>query len=417
MSDLEVAHVKLGFIALSDCAPLAVAAEHGLFEAEGLHVTLVREASWANIRDKVAAGVLDGAHMLGPMPIAQSLGLGVEPTAMVVPMGLNLNGSAITVSKAVADALRALDPDAMAARPRSAGVLRRLIEARRARGDAPLTFAVVFPYAVHNYQLRYWLAAAGVDPDRDVRLVVVPPPRMVERLASGDIDGFCVTAPWNGLAVSQGLGEIMLYASEWWGACPDKVFGVTRDWAERRPATLQALLRAMLKAAVWADEATNRPALARLLARPEYVGVAEAVLALSLMGSPPYTAGDPAGPSLDYIVYHRYAANMPWRSHARWFASQMVRWGQAPRDLDFAAAASVYRPDLFRVAAAEVGQAYPAQDSKLDGVHAAPWTLAEASEPMAMAADAFLDDAVFDPADPLAYADRFAIRRTAPSKV
>ena len=273
---LEKPNVKLGFIALTDCAPLVVAQEMGFFAAEGIEASLVREASWANVRDRVAAGLLDGAHMLGPMAVAQSLGLGGERTDIIVPFALNLNGSAITVSRAIAEALRSLDPAGMAARPRAARGLKRLIDQRRARGQPPLTFAVVFPYSIHNYELRYWLAAGGVHPDRDIRLAIVPPPRMVEKLAAGEIDGFCVTAPWNALAVHQGLGEIMLYASEWWGAGPDKVFGVTREWAGRHPATLRALLRALLRAAVWADAPDRRAELAAMLARPEYVGVPEA---------------------------------------------------------------------------------------------------------------------------------------------
>jgi ABC-type nitrate/sulfonate/bicarbonate transport system substrate-binding protein len=404
--------MKLGFIALSDCAPLVVAAEKGLFEAESLSVELSREASWANVRDKVAAGLLDGAHMLGPMAIAQSLGFGGEMTPMAVPMALNLNGSAITVSRAVAQAMRALDPTGMASRPHSARGLAALLERRRAEGASPLTFAVVFPFSIHNYELRYWLAAGGVHPDHDIRLTIVPPPRMVEKLAAGEIDGFCVGAPWNGLAVDRGLGEIILYASEWWGAAPDKVFGVTADWARRNPETLKALVRALLRACAWADAPENRTELAAILARTEYVGAPEEILRLSLAGSPPFAPGEAAGESLDYIVYQRYAAGFPWRSHAQWFLSQMIRWGQAPRTADFAAAAQVYRPDIFREAAAEVGQGAPLIDLKPEGVHAAAWTLREATAPLAMVADTFVDGGVFDPLRPLDYVDGFALART-----
>jgi nitrate/nitrite transport system substrate-binding protein len=408
---LETTRLRLGFIPLNDCAPLAVAAEKGLFEAEGLSVSLSREASWANIRDKVAVGLLDGAHMLGPMPVAASLGVGGEVTAMIAPMALNLNGSAITVSRAVAEAMRAVDPQGMAARPRSARPLKALIEARRGRGEAALTFAVVFPYSIHNYELRYWMAAAGVDPDRDVRLVVLPPPRMAGALKAGDIDGFCVTAPWNGLAVAEGTGEVMTFASEWWGMGPDKVFGLTRAWAERHPASLQALLRALLRAAAWADAPDNRAELAALLARPAYVDAPEAVVRLSLVGPMPYAAGEAAADSRDYLVFHRNCASFPWRSHALWFASQMVRWGQAGEDLDFAAAAAVYRPDLFRTAAAAVGQPAPLADLKTEGTHAAPWRLETTGGAVDMAPDRFLDGGRFDPAQPLDYVRGFSIRR------
>jgi nitrate/nitrite transport system substrate-binding protein len=410
---LETTTLRLGFIPLNDCAPLAVAAEMGLFAAEGLDVTLSREASWANIRDKVALGLLDGAHMLGPMPIAASLGIGGEPTAMIAPMALNLNGSAITVSVAVAQAMRAVDPPGMAVRPRTAAPLKALIDQRRARGEPPLTFAVVFPYSVHNYELRYWMAAAGIDPDRDVRLVVAPPPRMAGALKAGEIDGFCVGAPWNGVAVSEGGGEVMAFASDWWGMGPDKVFGVTRTWAERHPATLTAVMRALLRAAAWADAPRNRAELAALLTRPDYVGAPEAVVRLSLVGPMPYAAGQAAADARDLLVFHRNCANFPWTSHALWFASQMVRWGQAPESLDFAAAAAVYRPDLFRRAAASLGEAAPLADRKAEGGHDAPWSLETTAGTVAMAPDRFLDGGVFDPDRPLDYVRRFEIRRPA----
>ncbi len=407
---LEKTHVDLGFIPLTDCAPLAAAKTLGFYEEEGLDVSLIAQASWANVRDRLAAGLLDGAHMLGPMAVAQSLGLGSDATAIIAPMALNLNGSAITVSTAVADRLRQLDPDGMAAPRRSAEGLARLAAARRAEGLPPLTFAVVFPYSIHNYQLRYWLAAGGVRPDHDVRLTVVPPPRMVEKLAAGEIDGFCVTAPWNGLAVRRGIGEIVLFASDWWGATPDKVLGVTNNWAEENPRTLQAILRATLRGAAWCDEPENRPTLASILAQPAYVGAPEAALRLSLLGSPPLTQAAPVGPERDYIVFNRYAANFPWRSHALWFLSQMQRWGQAPRDPALEpAAAAVYRPDLYRTAAAAVGQAAPRVDLKVEGAHAEPWILGDTPSSLAMPADRLLDGRAFDPADFAGYVDGFEV--------
>src|SRR5581483_2032785 len=202
------------------------------------------------IRDKVSVVPVAGDHKLAPLPIACSLGLSGPVTPMITPLSLNLNGSAITVSKALAEAMRAVDPEGMAERPRTARPLRKLIESR-GPGEEPLTFAVVFPYSMDNYELRYWLAGAGIHPDKDLRIVVTPPPRLAARLAAGEIDGFCVTAPWNALAVSLGAGEIVTYAAELWRTGPDKVFGLTADWAQRHPNTLRAMLRAMLRAAMW----------------------------------------------------------------------------------------------------------------------------------------------------------------------
>jgi ABC-type nitrate/sulfonate/bicarbonate transport system substrate-binding protein len=410
---VERTDLRLGFIPLSDAAPLIAARTQGFFAAEGLDVTLAREASWANIRDKVSVGLLDGAQMLGPLPIACSLGLSGPATAMITPISLNLNGSAITVSKALAEAMRAADPQAMARRPRTARPLKAVIEARRAAGQPPLTFAVVFPFSMHNYELRYWLAEAGIDPDRDLRLVISPPPRMAARLASGEIDGFCVTAPWNALAVAQGTGEIVIYASEIWRVGPDKVLGVTAEWAERYPQTLQALVRALLRAAIWCDQPGNRAELGAILAGPDYLAAPVEVVSQSLVGSPPYARDEPGEASLDYIIYHRYAANFPWRSHAVWFLTQMRRWGQIGANVDIARVAeAVYRPDLYRAAAAALGEPAPLVEEKVEGVHASAWQLDEASlAPIRMAPDLFFDGRLFDAGQPERYAQSFAIGR------
>lgn len=345
--------LRLGFIPLADCAPLAVADALGFFQAEGLQVTLVREASWATIRDKVQARLLDGAHMLGPMPLASTLGVGGEPAHLIAPMALNQGGSAISVSRSLAERMRQLDLGAMSARPRTARALRRVVDQRRAAGAPPVTLAAVFPYSVHAYVLRSWLADAGIDPDRDVRLVITPPPRMAAQLRSGEIDGFCVGAPWNAVAEADGSGEILVRTRELWPGAPDKVLGVSAAFAEREPGALQALLRALIKAAAWADEAENRPALARLLARPEYVGEQESLLARSLVDAP------------QAIVFHAGGASVPWLDHAAWFLAQMRRWGQIGPKVDVAAAAAaVYRPDLYRRAAADSGAPAPDGDWK-----------------------------------------------------
>ena len=269
-------------------------------------------------------------------------------------MALNLGGCAFTVSKSLHQALVATDPEGVAAR--TARPLARLVQARHALGSAPLTFAVVFPYSIHNYLLRCWLADAGVDPDRDVRLVVVPPPRTAEQLRSGAIDGFCVGAPWGMQAVAEGVGEVLVYGSDIWPGAPDKVLGVTQAFAEARPQTLQSLLRALLRAGAWADAPENRAALAGLLARPEHVGLPVEVIAALLTDRA-------EGP-----VFHRSNATFPSRSHAAWFAHQMLRWGQGEASEGFVAAAeAVYRPDLYREAAAALGLQAPEEGAETGG--------------------------------------------------
>jgi NitT/TauT family transport system ATP-binding protein/nitrate/nitrite transport system substrate-binding protein len=326
--------LKLGFVPLNDAAPLLVAQERGFFQAEGLEVAFSREVSWATMRDKLAAGALDGAHMLAPVTLACTLGLGLggDPLPMIAPVALNRGGAAFTLSSRLAAELAPEEP-------RAAGLV-RLIAGRKAAGEPPLVFAVVFPYSMHNYLLRYWLAEAGIDPDRDVRIVVAPPSRMASRLATGELDGFCAGEPWNAVAEDQGVGQVAVRAFEIWSDGPEKVLGVTADWARREPEVLQALLRAVLRGAAWADDPENRPMLAEILARPEYVDADPESIARSL----PTTR------------FRKGDANAPLPVHAAWQLSQMIRWGQAPPELDAAAVAErVYRLDLYNEAARSLG--------------------------------------------------------------
>lgn len=406
----EKPRLVLGIVPLTDCAPLVVAREKGFFRAHGLEVTLSQEPSWANIRDKVAVGLLDGAQMLAPMPLAASLGIGALDTPMCTACTLDLNGNAITVSNALHARLCAADPEAMAQRPVSARALRRVIEADRRAGRARLTFAQVFPTSTHNYQLRYWLASAGIDPDRDVRLTVVPPPRMVAHLEAGHIDGYCVGEPWNAHAVQAGLGQVLITSYELWNNNPEKVFGVTRAWAERHPETHRAVVMALLEANAWLDRPENRLEAARLIAVPHYVDAPPESVSQSLTGAFRYAPRGPVAALADFNVFFRYAATYPWRSHALWFLSQMIRWGQLERPVNLEAVArEVYRADLYREAAAALGIAYPTVDAKPEGVHAGAWTLHEATAPIAMGADRFFDGRVFDPRRPLEYLGQFEV--------
>ena len=264
---LEKTELTLGFIPLTDCAPLVVAKEKGYFDKYGLKVTLSKETSWANIRDKVALGILDGAQMLAGMPLAMSLGIGPMAKPMVTAFSMDLNGNAITVSNALFARMQQADPQSMMKKPLSAHALKKVIEENRKAGGEPLTFAMVFPYSTHNYELRYWMAAAGIDPDKDVRLVVVPPPQMVGQLEKGTIDGYCVGEPWNAQAGQAGLGHTLITKYEIWNNSPEKVLGVTQEWAEQYPNTHRALLMALLEASRWLDELQNRLDAAAMISR------------------------------------------------------------------------------------------------------------------------------------------------------
>lgn len=385
----------LGFVALNDCAPLAVALEKGFFADEGLQIALQREASWATIRDKLAVGALDGAHMLGPLALAAGVGVAGETPPLIAPMGFNVNGAAITFSNELARALKDFGP-ATAERPLRASIFAELIAKRRAAGRPTLTFGVVYPFSIHNYAFRYWMAGAGVDPERDVRLVVVPPQRTAERLGSGEIDGFCAGAPWSDLASALGVGEVVVRIADIWRLCPDKVFGVKERWAAENRGALQAMMRALLRAGVWADAPENRGELVGILARPDYVNTPPKVVEQGLVN----------------ISFSRNGASFPFASHALWFLTQMRRWGHIEANVDMPAVARrFYRADLYREAAASLGLPAPLTDSKLEGAHLEPWSLPATTGAIPMAPDVMFDGRVFDPADLRAYEAGFEIAR------
>ena len=377
---LERSRLKLGFVPLIDAAPLIVARDRGFFAEQGLEVELSREASWSSIRDKVAVGALDGAHMLAPMPLEATLGLGNCCAPVIAAVGLNTGGNAITLSNDLYDRIASANAGAV-----TASALKVLIEANRAQGLDPFSFAVVYPFSSHAYELRYWMAAGGIDPDRDVRLVVVPPPQMVAHLSAGRIQGYCVGEPWNAVAVNLGVGKVVVVSNEIWGGRLEKVLGVREDWADSNPRTHKALIKALLLAGLWADRPENREEVAGLLGRPGIVNAPLGVLRKVLSNT-------------DHLVFHRHAASFPWRSQALWYLTQMRRWGQLGAQVDLRRVADrAYRSDIYRMAALELGLAVPLTDSKTEGYHQGPWTLHEATSPIAMAADAFIDGAHFDP--------------------
>lgn len=403
--------LRLGFIPLSDCAVLAVAREKGFFRRHDLDVTLLREVSWANVRDKVAVGTLDGAQMLAGMPIAATVGIDPVARPLITAFSLDLNGNAITVSTALWARMVEADPQSTATRPVTAAALRRVIDEDRRHGRPPLRFAMVYPFATHNYELRYWLAAAGIDPDDDVQLTVVPPPRMVDALERRTIDGFCVGEPWNSVAVQRRLGRIVATKYEIWNNSPEKVLAVNQTFAEQRPELHQALLRALIEAAVWADVPGNRREVARILAEARYVGAPEALLAASLTGRLVLGPGDEAAAVPDFHVFHRYAANFPWTSHAVWLLTQMLRWGQLTSPIDMLATARrVYRPDLYRQAASDVGIPAPEVDLKNEGIHSSEWLLEGSAGAIRMGSDRFFDGREFHPNAAVSYLASSEIR-------
>jgi NitT/TauT family transport system ATP-binding protein len=343
--------LHIGFIPLADAAALIVAVDKGFTAAEGLDVTLVREVSWSNVRDKLNIGLFDAAHLLAPVAIASSLGLGHVKVPIVASFNLGLNGNAITVSPLLHAALMAevdgdpLDPMVTAL------ALARVVAARRKAGVEPLTFGMTFPFSTHNYQLRFWMAAGGVDPDEDVRLVVLPPPYMVNSLANGHVDAFCVGAPWNSVAVDLGVGHILHFVSDILERAAEKVLAVREDWSEKNPEVLAALTRAHCAAAAFIENPDNRDEAARILAQPERIGVSPEVLLRTLDGRLKISPDGTMRESRRYLLVGREGAGRPDPRQAAWLYAQMVRWGQSsisPEALKTAEA--VFRPDLYDAA-------------------------------------------------------------------
>ena len=360
--------LRIGFIPLVDAAALLVAVDKGFTRDEGLDVTLHREVSWSNVRDKLNLGLFDAAHLLAPVAIASSLGLGHVKVPIVAPFNLGLNGNAITVSPALHAAITAelngdpLDPQA------TAQALSRVVATRKAKGLEPLVFGMTFPFSTHNYQLRFWMAAGGVDPDEDVRLVVLPPPYMVESLASGHVDAFCVGAPWNSVAVDLGVGHILHFVSDILARAAEKVLAVRQPWAEKSPQVLAGLIRAHERAAEFIEASANRTEVAAILGRPEYLGVDAEVVRRTLDGRLKVSPDGKVRESSRYLLVGREGAARPDPVQAAWLYAQMVRWGQAPlSEQSLGIAKAVFRPDLYDAA---TGKKPPSVTAVADGVGA-----------------------------------------------
>ncbi len=351
MSALNPERLRIGFIPLCDAAALIVAADRGFIAAEGLDVELVREVSWSNVRDKLNIGMFDAAHLLAPVAIASSLGLGHVKVPLIAPLALAANGNAITVSPPLHAALAAASDGDLAAPLVSAHALARVVAARKGKGEEPLTFGMTFPFSSHNYALRFWMAAAGLRPDEDIRLVVLPPPYMVESLAGRQVDAFCVGAPWNSVAVERGIGFILHAVSDIWARATEKVLAVRARWAETKADTLARLLRAHQRAAAFIEDRTNREEVVRLLAAPNRIGVGGEVISRALDGRIKVAPDGHERVSTRYLLIGANGAARPDPVQAAWLYAQMVRWGQAPLSpAMLSAAKAVFRPDLFDAA-------------------------------------------------------------------
>ncbi|PAV24654.1 nitrate ABC transporter substrate-binding protein [Tamilnaduibacter salinus] len=417
----EQPDLKIGFIKLTDMAPLAVAWEQGFFMDEGLFVELEAQANWKVLLDRVITGELDGAHMLAGQPLGATIGYGTKAD-VITAFSMDLNGNGITVSNRVWEQMAPQIPDNANGNPQhpiSADTLKPVVEAARDDGER-FRMGMVFPVSTHNYELRYWLAAGGLNPgyyaphkgdtsgtiEADVHLSVTPPPQMPSTMEAGTIQGYCVGEPWNQQAVFKGIGVPVITDYEIWPNNPEKVYGVTRQWAEEHPNTHLRLLRAMLRAAHWLDrnDNANREEAAKLLARPNYVGADEEVIANSMTGTFEYEQGD-VREVPDFNVFFRDYATYPYPSDAIWYLSQMRRWGQIAEPKSdqwyMETAKKVYRADIYEKAAKSLiadgtlpASAFPDMDK--DNI-------------VRPRQGELIDGVPFTPKSPNAYIDRFEI--------
>ena len=416
----EKEELKFGFIKLTDMAPLAVAYEKRFFEEEGLYVTLEAQANWKVLLDRVIDGELDGAHMLAGQPLGATIGFGTQ-AHIITAFSMDLNGNGITVSNDIWAQMKANIPhvDGKPVHPIKADALKPVVEKFKSEGK-PFKMGMVFPVSTHNYELRYWLAAGGIHPgfyaphkgdtsgqiDADALLSVTPPPQMPATMEAGTINGYCVGEPWNQQAVFKGIGVPVITDYEIWKNNPEKVFGVSKGWADKNPNTHIRVVKAMIRAAMWLDENNNanRTEAVKLLAKPQYVGADEEVIANSMTGTFEYEKGDVRDVP-DFNVFFRYNATYPFYSDAVWYLTQMRRWGQIsePKSDNWfmETAKSVYRPDIYAIAAKAL-----IAEGKADASDFPDFTTETGFKPPQTE---FIDDVTYDGTQPNAYLESLTI--------
>ncbi len=374
----EVTDIKLGIIALTDCSPIVIAHEKGIFKKLGINSTVSKEASWAVIRDKITTGENQATHMLLGMPIASTMGLGGSAVKeMVYPWVLNRNGQAITLANKFKGKV-AGDPKA----------LKPFVDEAKA-GGTPLTFAMTFPAGTHAMWLRYYLAAGGINPDADITLTTIPPPQMVANMKVGKMDGYCVGEPWNARAIAEDIGYTSVATQEIWKGHPEKVCAFTKEFSEKNPKTVKAVLKALHEASVWLDDLGNRKEQVDIISKPSYVNCPPEIIYSRLMGELDYGDGRTAKDE-NYMIFSGKNTNYPQPKFVKWFLSQFRRWGLVEGAPDYdGLSKALAATALYEEAMKEIGYT----GGKLDN-----------------STETFMDGAVFDPANPEAFATSAAIK-------
>lgn len=357
----ETTVLNFGMIALTDCSPIVIAHEKGLFKKHGIESTVTKGANWAAIRDSLSSGNLQATHMLLGMPLASTMGLAGSPKKpMIIPWLLNRNGQAISLKSEWIGKVAA-DPKA----------IKPFVEKARSLGE-PLSFAMTFPPGTHAMWMRYYLGAGGINPDKDVSLITVPPPQMVANMRIGKMDGFCVGEPWNARAIADKIGFTSVSTQDMWKDHPEKACAFLAEFADKNPKTVKAVLKALNEASVWLDVMDNRPEQCQIVSKPTYINCDPKTILGRLQGHYDYGDGrtkeDP-----NYMIFSRRNCNYPQPKYAKWFLSQYRRWGLVKGAPDYEGIAKqVMRPDIYEEAMKEIGYAHGGLDNSretlFDGV-------------------------------------------------
>ncbi|WP_295418746.1 CmpA/NrtA family ABC transporter substrate-binding protein [Sulfurovum sp.] len=372
MAEIEKKDLKIGFIALTDCAPIVIAKEKGFFKKNGLNVHVIKEGGgWPGIQQKVINGEYDFSHALAGMPIAATLGINGKGHLQAL-LSLDFNGNGITFGNHIIKEMEKYGMD-KTKRPLGSEALKKYIDAKhKAEGDKykPLAFGMVHPVSTHNYELRYWMATSGIKPDQDCTIKPFPPPTMPSNLIAGNIEGYCVGEPWNERIVLKKKGSTLVTNYDIWNNNPEKVLQARADFVKKYPETTKAVMKSIIQAQIWLDESwEHRKEAAKILSKPNYVKAPVKVLEKSMTGTFQYLKGQKSEANPMFNVFANYYAAYPFYSHGMWFITQMYRWGQIDKAVDMKKVIeSVYRPDLFAEVAKEVGYTLPPSPWKIDGV-------------------------------------------------
>ena len=371
----ELTEVKIGFIPLTDCAPIVVAAEMGFDKKYGIKIIPSKEASWAAIRDKTVNGELHAAHVLYGLVYGVQMGFGGQQKDMNVLMTLNHNGQGITLSNQLKDK-----------GVKDGKTLKRLLE----NENRDYTFAQTFPTGTHAMWLNYWLAANGINPIKDVKTIIVPPPQMVANMRIGNMDGYCVGEPWNARAVYDKVGYTVATSQDIWAEHPEKVLGVTADFVAKNPNTARAMVMAILEASKYIEATENRAKVAELISQKSYVNAPKEVILGRFLGDYDNGNGKKWKDANFMKFFEDGKVPFPFLSDGMWFLTQHKRWGMLKSDPDYLAIAKkVNRIDIYTQAASALGISVPASP---------------------MRSSKLMDGTVWDGKDPKAYAASFKIK-------